>query len=340
VDEGEDTDTDVSVSSSQRVWLSRLRSSLDSGRYRQTTQKNELSLDYIADTGDSYWNSRNGNMVASSYVLAYRETGDRKLMDYVNKYMLRLKGQIRDHNGDGYRDLLYKHSDDYRNTDKKALDEMLLHGSLGSLALSLKQAGYSSTASWYLSYFKNDFEPKWRKRGGLRQPLTHNNANYIRYHYAMYKFTGKSSYLSTARSMAATLKKTIRSDGWSHYFGRTSGCQPTVYVPLTVIAMTDLATNGSGLMDSATMQRAAKSVATRVMKNSSGTPLAGSICGNSTYNGMPAIATFTYTPIGAWDSSGRIEAISERVYNVLERYNLNTPIRTVLPASLAFVKGR
>lgn len=324
------------------MWLGRLRSSLDSGRYRTINSKFELDPDYIAKSGDSYLIGRFGNMLETAYVLAYRETGDRKLMDYVNKFMVAAQSGVRDHNGDGFRDILYrlKGTGSLYNKDISTMEEMLAHGTLASLTLALKQAGYSSTASWWTSYLKNDFVPKWQKRGGLKHPLTHPGVNYIRFHYAMYKLTNDGSYLSTAKSMAATFKRTIRSDGWSHYFGQTSGCQPMVYVPLTSIAMADLATNGSGLIDTATMQRAAAAVASRAMKNSSGTSLAANICGDGSYGSMGSLATFSYTPMAAWDRTGRIEMISERVYNATERYNLNTPLRTPLPAALTFVKGR
>ena len=76
------------------------------------------------------------------------------------------------------------------------------------------------------------------------------------------------------------------------------------------------------------------------MKNSSGTSLAGDSCGSGSYGSSASIATFSYTQMAAWDSSGRIASISERVYNATERYNLSTPLRTPLPAALAFVKGR
>lgn len=329
-----------SGSTSQRVWLSRLRSSLDSGRYRTVNSKFELDPDYIAASGDSYLVGRFGNMLETSYVLAYRETGDRQLMSYVDKFMNQLKGAVADHNRDGFRDILFKQEGPYYHTDEQKMDEMLSHGTIAALTLALKQAGYSSTASWWITYLKNDFVPKWEKRVTKLHPLTHPRANFIRYYYAMYKLTGDGSYLGKARSEAATLKRTIRTDGWAHFFGRSSGCQPMVYVPLTSIALADLATNGSGLIDNATMQRASRVVATKIMNNTSGTSVAADACGNGSKGGVGSIATFSFTPMAAWDGSGRIESISERVYNATERYNLNTPVRTPLPAALTFVKGR
>ena len=261
--------TSQASTSSQQVWHSRLRSSLDSGRYAQVNSKNELDPLHIARTGDSYYIGRFGNMLETAYVLAYRETGDRKLMDYVNKFMVTAQSGVKDHNGDGFRDILYKMSGagKYRNKDTATMEEMLAHGTLASLTLALRDAGYSSTASWWTNYLKNDFARKWAKREpGTRVPdhrLTHPRTNYIRYFYAMYKLTGDSWYMSKARSEASLLKKTIRSNGWAHWFGRTSGCTPMVYVPLTSIALADLATNGSGLVDSATMKRAASKSLTK-----------------------------------------------------------------------------
>ncbi len=332
--------------SDQQVWHARLRSSIDTGRYAQTTSKFELEPLYIASTGDSYNIGRFGNMLETAYVLAYRETGDRKLMDFVNKFMVAAQRGVADHNRDGFRDILYKKpgTGQYYMQDTSPMEEMLAHGTLASLTLALKQAGYSSTAAWWTDYLKNDYAPKRQMRvpttGVPDHRLTHPRTNYIRYFYAMYKLTGDSSYLNKAKSEAVILKKTIRSDGWSHWFGQTSGCQPMVYVPLTSIALADLATNGSGLIDTATMNRAANVVATRAMKNTSGTSLGGDSCGNGSYGGISAIATFSYTPMAAWDSTGRIVSISERVYNATERYNLGTPLRTPLPAALTFVKGR
>jgi hypothetical protein len=303
--------------------------------------KNALNPDYIAGTYNSYWYGRTLNMLLTSYVLAYRETGDRKLMDFVNRIMVKMQGAVKDHNGDGFRDILYREKGDrFYMTDNKDLEEMLSTGTIAGVTLALRQAGYSSTASWWESYLKNDFTPKSVKRN-IRHTLTHGRANFIRYYYAMYKITGQGSYLSKARSEAALLKKTIRSNGWAHFIGRTSGCTLLVYTPLTLVALVDLATNGSGLIDNATMQRAAKTVATKVMKNNSGTQVGKNNCGEgNASNAIPALATWTFAQTGAWDGSGKIEAVSERVYNAVERHNLNTPIRTPLAAALTFAKGR
>ncbi len=326
---------------SQTVWHSRLRSAIDSGRYQNVGDKSNLDPLYIARAGNMFTIGRGANMLETAYVLAYRETGDRKLMDFVNKFMMTLQGSVKDYDQDGFREILYKQPGEWYMKDTHRMDAMLSHGTLASLTLALKEAGYSSTASWWTNYLKNDFVRDWMRRGGMPyHGLTHPQANFIRFNYAMYKLTGDSSYLSTAKSAAVLLKKTIRSDGWAHWLGDTSGCAPTVYVPLTAIALADLSTNGSGLIDSATMKRAASTVAHKVMKNSSGTSLAGNNCGSGSYGSSASIATFSFTQMAAWDSSGRIVSISERVYNATERYRLSAPIRTPLPAALTFVKGR
>jgi hypothetical protein len=253
-----------SVSESQ--WHSRVLATIENPRWQE-----DLDPKKLAASGDLYKLGRNLNNYVTTLILAYRETGDRDLVRQLDSVMNIAKGKLRDTNGDGYKNWLYlthtdSSSEPFYGTDKHIMDEMLTHSMVAAAAYTFKQTGYSSSASFWTSYLKNDFEAKWRKRNGkssgfpfIKHFLMHPTTNFIRYHLYMYKLTGQSSYYSEAKRLTGLVKGTMRTSGsgyvWDHKVGGTSGCQPTVYVKYTTQALVEIATADSSLFDSSFMRK-------------------------------------------------------------------------------------
>ena len=339
------------VSSSQREWHKRLLSTIDRPNYKQSS----LDPKKLAATGDVYQIGRSLNMNLTSVMLAYRETGDRDLVRHIDKMMDIARGKLRDTNGDGYKNWLHKtrtdsSSNKHLGKDTHEMNEILTHGFVASMAYTLKQAGYSSSARFWTDYLKNDFEAKWRKRSGRRSSfpfidheLMHPTVNMIRYHYYMYKLTGDSDYYKEAKRMASKVKGTMRSsDGgyvWAHRAGDRSGCQSMTYVKYTTSALADLSTASSSLFDSSFMKRVAYTMARKALRSSSGS-LASNICGSGSYGSVYTFAQYPYAQLAPWDSSGRLETAAERVYAATERHNTSSPKTSNLAAIMVFTKGR
>ena len=339
------------VSSSQREWHQRLLATIDNPRY------NSSSLDpkKLAATGDLYRYGRDLATNLTAVMLAYRETGDRDLVRHIDKIMNIARGKLRDTNGDGYKNWQYLTDTDassrpYLNTDYHVMDEMMTHGFVASMAYTLKQAGYSSSARFWTDYLENDFEAKWRKRSGkhsgfpfIDHKLMHPTTNFIRYHYYMYKLTGDSSYYSEAKRLAGKVRSTMRSSGsgyvWDHKVGDRSDCQPMVYVKYTTQALADLSTASSSLFDSSFMKRVAYTMARKALRSSSGS-LASNICGSGSYGSVYTFAQHPFAQLAPWDSSGRLETAAERVYAATERHNTSSPKTSNLAAIMVFTKGR
>ena len=340
------------VSSSQREWHKRLMKTIDSPRYKQSS----LDPKKLAATGDVYKIGRFLNLNETSIILAYRETGDRDLVRHLDKIMDIARDELRDTNGDGYKNWTHKTRTDSSSnkllgTDKHEMNEIMTHGFVASAAYTLKQAGYSSSAKFWTDYLKNDFEAKWRKRSGRRSSfpfidhgLMHPTVNMIRYHYYMYKLTGDSDYYKEAKRLASKVKGTMRSsDGgyvWSHRVGSRSGCQPITYVKYTTSALADLATVSSSLFDSSFMKRVARTMANKALKSSSGTKLASNICGSGSYGSVSTFNEYPYAQLAPWDSSGKLETAAERAYAAVERHSMSSPRTSNIPAIMVFAKGR
>ncbi len=341
-----------SVSSSQLKWHSRVLATIENPRYPTAS----LDPKKLAATGDLYRYARDLNTNLTTVMLAYRETGDRDLVRHLNDIMNIARGKLRDTNGDGYRNWVYKtktdaSSEPFLGTDEHKMDEMMTHSLVAASAYTLKQAGYSSSARFWTDYLKNDFEAKWRERNGkssgfpfLEHFLMHPTTNFIRYHLYMHKLTGNSSYYSEAKRLAGRVRDTMRSSGsgyvWDHKVLQTSRCQPMVYVKYTTQALADIATVDSRLFDSGFMKKVAYTMAHKALKSTSGTSLASDICGGGTYGSLYTYAQHPYAQLAAWDSSGKLKVAAERAYAATERRDLSSPTTSNVAAQMVFSLGR
>ena len=339
------------VSSSQQVWRNRLRATIETPRFRPYLDPVKL-----AAQGDVFELGRHVNEHMTSMMLAYRETGDPVIAKHINTVMNIAKSKLRDTNGDGYLNWLYLNDENaearlYYGRDDHQMDEMMTHAMVASMAYTLKQAGYSSSAAFWTDYLENHFEAKWRKRKNkptgfpfIDHKLMHPSTQFIRYHLYMYKLTGKSEYYAEAQRMTGLVKGAMRLDDggyiWSH-FRNKEGCQPTLYVRLTTQAIVDVATADAKLFDATFMKRLAYTMAHKVLRRADGSSMSYNSCGTGRdFGDVRTYAERPYAQLAPWDASGRLEAAVQSAYAVAERENLDSPRSANVAATMVFTLGR
>ena len=140
---------------SQREWQQRLRATIETPRFRPYLDPVKLAAE-----GDVFELGRHVNEHMTSMMLAYRETGDPVIAEHINTVMNIAKSKLRDTNGDGYLNWLYlkenaeASSVPFVGTDLHVMDEMMTHAMVASMAYTLKQAGYSSSAAFWTDYLE------------------------------------------------------------------------------------------------------------------------------------------------------------------------------------------
>ena len=337
------------LGSSQREWHQRLLATIETPRFRPYLDPLKL-----AAYGDLFRLGRHVNEHMTSMMLAYRETGDPVIAKHINTVMGIAKSKLRDTNGDGYKNWTYQNTENaearrYYGTDLHVMDEMMTHAMVASMAYTLKQAGYSSSAAFWTDYLENHFEAKWRKRKDkptgfpfIDHKLMHPTTQFVRYHLYMYKLTDKREYYAEAQRMTGLVKDAMRlSDGgyvWSH-FRHKGGCQPMVYVRYTTQALADVATADASLFDATFMKRVARTMAYKALRNTSGA-LAGNSCGGGSFGTVRSFADAPYAQLAPWDPSGRLETAAANAYAVAERHNLDSPRSANVAATMVFTLGR
>ncbi len=332
-------------------WHKRLRATIETPRFRPYLDPVKL-----AATGDVFELGRHVNEHMTSMTLAYRVTGDPVIAKHLDAVMKIAKGKLRDTNGDGYLNWLYLNDANaearlYTGRDDHAMDEMMTHAMVASVAYTLKQAGYGSSAAFWTDYLENHFEAKWRERKNmpsgypfLDHKLMHPSAQFIRYHLYMYKLTGKSEYYGEAQRMTGLVKGAMRLEGsgyiWSH-FRHQGGCQPTLYVRLTTQAIVDVATADAKLFDSAFMKRLAYTMAHKILRKADGSLMSWNSCGTgSDFGTIGTYAERPYAQLAPWDASGKLEAAVKSAYAVAESSNLDAPKSASTAATMVFTLGR
>lgn len=357
---------------SLETWNSRLAATITNPKYgiiydSQYGYESNGWMDPVkqANSGDLYVLGRNFNQYATGLILAYRKSGDPAPMRQLDLLMGLIRETLGDPNGDGYLNWRYLHygsdssSSPSIGDDYHEMDEILTHSVVAAVAYALKQAGYSSSASFWTDYLQNDFEAKWRKRKNkpsgfpfLTKSLMHPYVQWIRYHLYMGKLTGDGSYTREATRMAGVVRGNMRLTStaggpgyeWGHFVqlggSESLGCQPMVYVRYTTQALADLATQDSRLFDTTFMQRVANTMAYKAWKTTDGSQLANDVCGGGSHGSLYYSSSHPYTVLAAWDQSGRLEEISIRAYYATERNRESSPRTYNLPAVMVFTLGR
>ncbi len=353
------------LSPSVRLWYDRFWAGLqNSNQYLNATE--------LARSNDTYNYGRALNTHITSILQVLRVTGDRRLLDEVGRLSELMRGQLRDWSVlkkggkqpevDGYVNWLYNHDPEYIGTDAHEMDEMLSHALVASMAYAFYinrdlDPRYAERAHFWTNYLKNQFEAKWRRRKHvpsgfpfLEKKLTHVYVQWIRYHYYMARLTGEKSYEDEALRMALIIQSQIRevptpigvAAMWDHgmpILGETSfGAQPCHYARYTVQAAADLTAEGFSIFgEPGYMDRIAVTLVYFVIGD-------GKIVDVMPFkidgSGVPKekierFAISPWTMMGRWDSTGKILAVSEKIYRSVEP-DPEHPRSIYIPAGMIF----
>jgi hypothetical protein len=351
------------LSPEARLWYDRFWAGL---------QGSSADATALAQSNNVYDYGRRLNTHITSILQMLRVTGDRRLLDEVDRLTQLMRAELKDcsiltqggsiYQADGYLNWLYlreKH-DDYHGTDVHEMDEMLAHSLVASIAFAFYvnrdlDPRYAERAEFWTNYLKNHFEAKWRLRKNipkgfpfLEKKLSHVYIQFVRYHFYMAKLTGENAYENEALRMAGILMDHIQPVStpigtgalWDHGMpiigGRTLGAQPVNYARYTVQAAADLAAEGFSIFgQSGFMERMAVTLANKVLVGTSAYAgrIDGRVIGGTTL-GQYAISPWAM--LGRWDSTGKIRKETERLYLEIEP-TLESPGRIYLPAGMVYM---
>lgn len=296
-----------------------------------------------AASGDLFHLGRYLNHAVTSLSGAYRVNRDPDTVAYLKEIMDLAYAELDDPDGDGYLNWIYESGEGsvaacivktapdsaLCGTDRHEMEEMLAHAMAASAAYTLKQGGYDVSA--WVSYFKNHFEAKWRKRSGvargfpfLSKSLAHPYAQFVRYHLYMYLLTSERAYYDEALRLAQNVRTHLGSDAlgnatWAHRIAegtRVVGCQPGVYTRTTVQALTDLEAIRPGLYGDALLTRVARTMRTVVMAASPDGTVVYDNCGQNPYSNYFPVAHYPYAAAAPWDPTGETVLKQRRAYDL------------------------
>ncbi len=358
--------TEDSLSPEVRLWYDRFLASLQNpSQYPNATS--------LASSNDTYNYGRPLNTHITTILQVFRLTGDRRLLDEVDRLAQLMRAQLKDwsiltkdgtvYQADGYLNWLYNYDAGYIGTDVQQMDEMLAHSLVASFAYAFYvnrdlDSRYAERAQFWTDYLKNQFEAKWRKRKNiptgfpfLTKELTHAYLQWIRYHYYMAKLTGNQAYMDEAVRMAGNIQDEIQqvstpigtADFWYHGMtlvgaSSTYGPQPTHYARYTVQAAADLAAEGFNIFgQTGFMNRMANTLSYFIMNSTSS--YAGNIDGSGTAESYDRYSISPWAMLGRWDNTGKIQSETERVYKSIES-SPDNPRRIYFPAGMLYMLMR
>ena len=174
-------------------------------------------------------------------LVAFRLTGDLRLLDHVDRITERMREELRDGwrgtadgtdgTQDGYRNWVRRRAtnDLYQGKDTNMREDERTHSFIAMVAYALhvnrdlespSGRDYGAHADFWLDYLVNDFEAKWRERRGVAtgfpimgRPHTHDYLSWAKWHHYMGLLTGDSAYTAEALRMADILWAELREVG-------------------------------------------------------------------------------------------------------------------------------
>lgn len=192
----------------------------------------------LAARDDVYHYGRTLHSYVQSVLIAFRLSGDLRLLDHVDAIAERMRQELRDGwrdtvdgtdgTRDGYLNWVYRYSTepDLHGKDTHQSNEMRTHSMLAAVAVALdtnrdlaSPAGrdYAASADFWRDYLVNHFEAKWRERRGvptgfpiMTVPHTHTFYSWTKWHYYMGQLTGDRAYQAEAERMATVLQGELR----------------------------------------------------------------------------------------------------------------------------------
>ena len=223
------------LSSSQREWYDALWEAIDNPDQYPNAIK-------LAKSDNSYLYRGDLQDYTTSLLLAFRMTGDLRLLDQVDRIAQLMREELADgwrgtRDGtdgtkDGFLNWVDRHdtSSQFAGKDVQVAYDLKANALVSEIAWALQNnrdlkspsgVNYGAHADFWENYLVNHFEAKWRKRNGVRSGFPfakhytfHTYHSFMKWHYYMGKLTGNSTYTKEAERMADIL--------WDDEFKATS----------------------------------------------------------------------------------------------------------------------
>ena len=276
-----------------RLWYARVKDEIAAERATtcQVDRPKSVSATYSAAcTGSRSSVGRTLNMYVTSLLTLFRVTGDKDLLDEVDRVMELARAQLVD--ADGYTNWVLKPNESVFNSKEDAL----AHGFIAEVAFALRENAAHSTpehdygahADAWTDYLQNEFEARWRQGKGRDFPepsLMHPYINMVRYHLYMSKlFPDDARYAAQLEEKTATaLGEFVVDDTpegeayvWSHEVRGAKGIgadtclnfQMSGYPPYTVQNFVDLGLAGhAGFASEEALGRVARAVSVSLLES-------------------------------------------------------------------------
>jgi len=206
------------LNSTQRLWYDRMWAGINRGI---TNSNPEININSASISDDLYQYSRTVNDYVTALLLAFRATGDLKLLDQIDRIVQRMRSTLADGNCDGsgkngYLNWRWRADPNWSGycTWEHRMDSALAHAFLPEVAYAFEinrgltspgGVNYAERADFWKDYLVNHFEPAWRQRDNQPWPglfMTsaggwHPSIQFgVRYYYFMHKITGWTEYLT------------------------------------------------------------------------------------------------------------------------------------------------
>ena len=300
-----------------RIWYDRLSAAIKS-------PAGSKAISDMASKNDIRSYSRPVNNYLIGVLHALRVTGDKSLLDEVERVTSLMRAELKDSSivvkvppgktvapvADGFLNWVRKpRTPLYDGTDVHAMDEMLTHSTLAEVAYAFRanenvDPKYTERAKFWKDYLLNHFEAKWRLRNEkpqgkfMENTLIHVYIAWTRYHYYMSLLTGQQWYRDEAERRARVFAAQMipMNDNtayiWSHrVVGEREGenvmiAQPTTYARYTAVSAADLAFEKFSIFTPEFMQKMAAAVREYVMDNGA-VDFAGDIAGGVQRANLP-----------------------------------------------------
>ena len=304
-----------------RIWYDRLSAAIkNSSGNKDITDK--------ASKNDIHSYSRPMNNYLIGVLHALRVTGDKSLLDEVDRVTSLMRAQLKDSSivvkvppgetvapvADGFLNWVRApRTPLYDGTDVHAMDEMLTHSTLAEVAYTFQVNGnvdpkYAERTKFWKDYLLKHFEAKWRIRNEkpqgkfMENTLIHVYIAWTRYHYYMNLLTGQQWYRDEAERRAKVFAAQMIPMNnntayiWSHrVVGEREGdklmiAQPTTYARYTAVSAADLAFEKFSIFTPEFMQKMAAGIREFIMDNGA-TDFAGDIAGDVQRANLPKAQT-------------------------------------------------
>jgi hypothetical protein len=339
-----------------RQWYDRLWAGITNPEQRPNATE-------LAGSNNLYDYGRSLNTHMTTLLHVFRATGDLRILDEIDRLAQIMRSRLKDssilkeggstYEKDGFLNWVYMRDNSYQGTDVHEMDDMMTHSMVASVAYAFYvnrdlDSKYAERAAFWTDYLENHFEAKWRKREGissgfpfLTKKLTHVYVQWIRYHYYMFRLTGKPAYHEEASRMAQVIANNftvVKSPAgeaarWDHGIQEVHGTQRTNYARYTMQGLADLSMeNFNMFLSNDFMKRIAATLSFFILRPDEEDSIAYHVDGKGSLTAdMYSISPFP--ELGYWDNSGRIRVVSEKIFNRLEE-NINNPRSIYIPAGI------